>query len=61
MRGLCIATGQHSSFCVSALVLTLDRFDIVEVDVQDRGQVDSGEKVEAREDRTRTNNARSNM
>ena len=37
----------------------------MEVDVQDREQVDSGEQVEAREieeeDKTRTNNARSNM
>ena len=37
----------------------------MEVDVQDREQVDSGEKVEARErkeeDKTRTNNASSNM
>ena len=38
----------------------------MEVDVQDREQVDSGEKVEAREkerkeeDKTRTNNERSN-
>ena len=43
----------------------LGGFDIVEVDVQVRDQVDSGEKVEARdrkeEDKTRTNNARSNM
>ena len=37
----------------------------MEVDVQDREQVDNGEQVEAREreeeDKTRTNNARSNM
>ena len=51
--------------CVSAMVSILGGFDIVEIDVQDREQVDSGEKVEAREieeeDKTRTNNARSNM
>ena len=38
-----------SSLCVSAAVLILGGFDIVEVDVQDREQVDSGEKEEARE------------
>ena len=41
--------GQYSSLCVSAVVLILGGFDIVEVDVQDREQVDNGEKVEARE------------
>ena len=57
--------GQYSSLCVSAVVLILGGFVIVEVDVQDRGQVDSREQVEAREkedeDKTRTNNARPNM
>ena len=65
MRGLCIAMGQYSSLCVSTVVLIFGGFDIVEVDVQDREQVESGEKVEAREreeeDKTRTNNARSKM
>ena len=69
VRGLCIANGQYSSLCVSDVVLILGRFDFVEVDVQDREQVDSGEQVEARErererkeeDKTRTHNARSNM
>ena len=66
VRGLYIATGQHSSLCVSAVVLTLDGDDIVEVDVPDREQVDSErEKVEVRDkekgEKTRTNNARSNM
>ena len=66
MRGLYIATEQYSSLCVSAVVLTLGGSDIVEVDVQDREQVDSERvKVEAREgeeeDKTRTINARSNM
>ena len=41
--------GQYSSLCVSTVVLIFGGFDIVEVDVQDREQVDSGEKVEARE------------
>ena len=63
--GLHIATGQYSSLCVSAVVLTLGGDDLVEVDVQDREQVDSErEKVEARDkekgDKTRTNNALSN-
>ena len=55
---------QYSSLCGCALGLILGGSDIVEVDVQDREQVDSGEKVEAREredeDKTRTYNARSN-
>ena len=41
--------GQYSSLCVSAVVLTLGGFDTVEVDVQDREQVDNGERAEARE------------
>ena len=41
--------GQYSSLCGFALGLILGGFDTVEVDVQDREQVDSGEKVEARE------------
>ena len=66
MRGLYVATGQYSSLCVSAVVLTLGGDDIVEVDVQVREQVDSErEKVEVRDkekgDKTRTTNARSNM
>ena len=39
--GFCIATGQYSSLCVSALGLILGGFDHVEVDKQDRDQVDS--------------------
>ena len=65
VRGLNIATGQHSSLCVSALVLNLGGSDVMEVDEQDREQVDSegesrGER-EREEDKTRTDNARSNM
>ena len=41
VTGLCIATGQHSSLCVSAVVLFLGGFDHMEVDEQDRKQVDS--------------------
>ena len=62
MRGLKIATGQYSSLCVSAVVLTLGGDDIVEVDVRDREQVDcEREKVEVRDkekrDKTRISNA----
>ena len=66
-RGLFFATEQYSSLCVSAVVLTLGGDSIVEVDVQDREQVDSerekAEEVrdEEKGDKTRTNNARSNM
>ena len=65
VRGLYIATGQYSSFCGCALRLMLAVLDIMEVEVQDREQEEEGEKVQARErkedDKTRTNNARSNM
>ena len=44
VRKLCIAMEHYSSLCVSAVVLILGGFDIMEVDVQDREQVDSGEK-----------------
>ena len=67
VRGLCIAMEQYSSLCGWVLGLILGGFDIVEADVQDREQVDSGEKVEARERERRrrqnkeTTNERSNM
>ena len=65
VRGLCIATVQYSSLCVCAAVLILAGSDIMEVDEQDREQVDSERKIETREreeeDKTRTSNARSNM
>ena len=65
VRGVYIATGQYSSLCVSAVVLTLGGDDM-EARVPDREQVDSErEKVEVRDkqkgDKTKTNNARSNM
>ena len=41
--------GQYSSLCECALGFIIGGFDIVEVDVQDREQVDSGEQEEARE------------
>ena len=49
MIGLCVATVQYSKLCGCALGLLLGGFDIVEVDVQDREQVESGEQVEAPE------------
>ena len=66
VRGLCIATEQYSSLSVTAVALFLGGFDHMEVDEQDREQVDSErEKVEARErQRKKTkqgNNKRSNM
>ena len=66
MRGLYIATGQYSSLCVSAVVLTLGGDDM-EAGVPDREQVDSErEKVEVGEKQERdkheeTTNARSDM
>ena len=64
VRGLCIATVQYSSLCVSAVVLILGGSGDMEVDEQDREQVDS-ERESAREveeeDKTRTNSARSKM
>ena len=39
--GSCIATVQYSSLCVNAMVLFLSGFDHIEVDEQDREQVDS--------------------
>ena len=66
MRGLKIATGQFSSLCVSAVVLTLGGDDF-EDGVSDREQVDSargkvevGQKQE-RDKHEETTNARSNM
>ena len=57
VSGLYIATGQYSSFCGCALGLMLGVRDVMEVEVQDRGQVEMREKVEApeteEEDKTR--------
>ena len=65
VRGLYIVTGQYSLLCVSAVVLNLGGDDIVEV-LQDRELADSErEKIEVRDkekgDKTRTDNAHSNM
>ena len=58
VRGLYIATGQYSSLCVSAVVLTLGGDDIVEV-VPDREQADSDrEKVEEGEKQERETNTK---
>ena len=57
MRGLYIATGQYSSLCVSAVVLTLGGVDIE--DVPDREQVDcEREKVEVGEKQERETNTK---
>ena len=56
MRGLCIATVQYSSLCVSAVVLFLGDFDHMEVDEQDREQVDS--ERESRGEREKEDKAR---
>ena len=64
-EGLCITMGQHSSLCVSAVVLFLGGFDHMEVDEQDREQVDSERaNTSARGERKKTkrgNNKCSNM
>ena len=49
MRGLCIATGQYSSFRGCALGLVLGSFDHMEDDDQDRGDEENGQKVETLE------------
>ena len=65
MRGLYIATGQFSFLFLSAVVFTLGGDDIEDgvpgreqVDGE-RGKVEVGEKEKG--DKTRTNNARSNI
>ena len=49
VRGLCIATGQYSSFCVCAGVILLGGSDHMEDDDQDRGDEEIRESVEALE------------
>ena len=65
VRGLCIATGQYSSLCGCALGFMLGALDFMEVEVQDREQVEVREKVEARERQVKKtkqgNNKRSDM
>ena len=53
VRGLCIATGHYSSLCVSAVVLFLGGFDHMEVDEQDREQVDSERESRGARERER--------
>ena len=61
VRGLCLATGQYSSLCVSAVGLVLCGFDHMEVDEQDREQVDSERRERERKKTKQGNNQRSNM
>ena len=49
MSGLYIATVQYSSFCGCAFGFMLGVLDLMEVEVQDRQQVEMRENVEARE------------
>ena len=63
VRGLCIATGPYSSFCVCAWDLVLGGFDHMEDDDQDRGDEEMREVVETlereEEVKPRRDNARS--
>ena len=49
MRGLCIVTGQHSSFCVCAMDLEVGGSDHMEDDDQDKRDEEMREVVEALE------------
>ena len=60
MRGLCIATGQYSSFCGCAVDLVLSGFDHMEDDDQDRGDEENGQKVETLEREEEVNGWRDN-
>ena len=60
---LCIATGQHSSFCGCAVDFVLGGFDHVEDGDHDRGGEENGQKVETfgreEEVKAKRDNARS--
>ena len=66
VRGLCIATVQYPSLCVSAVVFTLGGDDIEggvpdrEKEDSERGKVEVGEKQE-KDKHEGTTNVRSNM
>ena len=61
VRGLCIATGQYFSLCVSAVVPILVGSDDMELDEQDREQVDKErESIGARERGRRQNKETTN-
>ena len=49
VRGFCIATGQHFSFCGCAWDLALGGSDHMEDEDQDREQIEVRAKVEARQ------------
>ena len=56
VKRLCIATGQDSSLCVSAVVLILGCSDDVEVDEKDREQEDSERESRGARGRERRQN-----
>ena len=60
VRGLCIATGQCSSFCVCAVVLVLGGFDTMEDDDQDREDKEMREVVATHEREEEVNEWRDN-
>ena len=62
MRGLCIATGQYSSFCGCAMDFVLGGFDQLEDDDKNRGDEENEQEVETHkgeeEVKTRIDNKR---
>ena len=60
VRGLCIATGQYSSFCGWAVDSVVGGFDHTENDDQDRGDEENGQKVETLEREEEVNGWRDN-
>ena len=60
VRGLCIATGQYSSFCGCAGVILLGGSEHMEDDDQDRGDEENGQKVETLEREEEVNERRNN-
>ena len=60
VRGLCIATGQYSSFCGCAVDSVLGGFDHMEDGDQDRGDEENGQKVETFEREEEVNGWRDN-
>ena len=60
VRGLCIATGQYSSFRGCAVDLVLGGFDHMEDDDQDRGDEENEQEVETLEREEEVNGWRDN-
>ena len=60
VRGLCVATGPYSSFCVCAGVILLGGSDHMEDDDQDRGDEENEQKVETLEKEEEINGWRDN-